>query len=71
MVAGAKSVVEVKWIEKGPSRSLLQEERAVDGRSSSLGSLLTTMYPSVKWRVLFHEVIHSGSILRLDLYWVL
>lgn len=53
------------------SQSLLQEERAVDERPSSLGSLLTSVYPSVKWRVLFYEVIHSRSALCLDMCWVL
>lgn len=44
---------------------------ALNGRPSSLDSLLTSVYPSAKWRVVFHEVIHSVSTLCLDMCWML
>lgn len=45
---GQKSVVVVKG-------------RALDGRPRSPGSLLTSVYPSATWRVVFHEVPFSVS----------
>lgn len=44
----------------------------MNGRARSPGCLLTLVYLCVQWRVLFLEVIHSGSALCVNIccgYW--